>query len=361
MNDSSTVFFAELSPNSTLDERTAAMKRLLEGAGYPEMFAEPEKIGVKIHVGEKNNTTYVSPDVVRVVVLPLNDKGCLPFLTETSTLYKGQRSNAVLHVRHAHVHGFTLERTGAPFVVADGLAGNSEIEVAIPGELHSSVFIAREAVYADGLVVISHATGHMENVLGAALKNLGMGLASRKGKLRQHSAHKPKIDPELCTECRQCLRWCPEDAIVEAEGHMMILEEKCIGCGECVTVCNFDAVQGDWGSGSRDIQQQVAEHALGTLTGKEGKLFFVNCLFDMTKDCDCIGKEQEPVLPDVGIIASTDPVAIDQATLDLTLERSEKSLAQVSYPDLDPTIQLEHGEKIGLGRRKYDLRIIPRG
>lgn len=360
MNDSSTVFYIDIPEKSTLELRISAMKKLLEGAGYPVMFSKPEKIGVKIHVGEKNNTTHVPPGVVREAVMPLVHKGCLPFLTETSTLYKGERSNAVLHMRHAHDHGFTQENTGAPFVMADGLAGNSEIEVAIPGELHSSVFIAREAVYADGLVVISHATGHMENVLGAALKNLGMGLASRKGKLRQHSTHKPKIDPELCTQCLQCLRWCPEDAVVEAEGHMMILEEKCIGCGECVTVCNFDAVEFDWGSGSRDIQRQVAEHALGSLTGKEGKIFFVNCLFDMTKDCDCIGKKQEPVLPDVGIIASTDPVAIDQATLDLTLERSKKSLAEVSYPDLDPTIQLEHGEKIGLGSRKYELRVIPR-
>ena len=361
MTGSSTVFFIELSKKSTPAERTAAMKSLLVNSGYPTMFAEPERIGVKIHVGEKNNTTHVPPEVVREAVEPLNARGCLPFLTETSTLYKGERSNAVLHIRHAHKHGFTLEKTGAPFIMADGLAGNSEIEVAISGELHSSVFIAREAVYADGLVVISHATGHMENVLGAALKNLGMGLASRKGKLRQHSTHKPTIDPDVCTQCGQCLRWCPEEAVVEAEGRVLILEEKCIGCGECVTVCNFDAVGFDWGSGSRDIQQQVAEHALGALTGKEGKLYFVNCLFDMTKDCDCLGTKQQPVLPDVGIIASTDPVALDQATLDLTLERSERSLAEASYPDLDPTIQLEHGERIGLGRRAYELRIIPRG
>ena len=276
-------------------------------------------------------------------------------MTETSTLYKGRRSNAVDHLIQAFDHGFAYENIGAPFILADGLSGNTEIEVQIEGIIFDRVSIAREVVFADSLIAVSHPTGHPEMALGAAIKNLGMGLSSRIGKLRQHSSVKPYVDAKACTLCRKCIQWCPVDAIVEKKEKAFILKEKCIGCGECLSVCNFDAIRYNWGVESADLQKRVAEHALGVILNKRGHCFFFNFLIDMTRGCDCYGDRQERNMPDVGILASPDPVAIDQATLDLTARRHERSIAKESEPGLDGTIQLEHAEKIGLGSRTYEL------
>lgn len=351
----SLVYYADLPERSSLRERCAAARLLLERVPLQEVIARNDRTAVKIHVGEKNNQTHLDPAIVRVVVERLKELGASPFLTETSTLYKGERSNAIDHLRHAFAHGFTYEATGAPFIMADGLFGNTEIEVKIPGSLFTSVNIAREVVFADSLVAVSHATGHVELGLGACLKNLGMGLASRMGKLRQHSSIKPYVDREICTFCMKCLRWCPVDAIVEHDGKALVVEERCIGCGECLAVCRFDAVQYNWGTQSADLQRRVAEHALGAVADKRDKCLFINFLCDMTRDCDCINSAQQPLMPDAGIVASLDPVAVDQATLDLSRERTGMSLAEKARPALDASVQLEHAERIGLGSRSYGL------
>jgi hypothetical protein len=350
-----TVFFAELSPDSTLEQRVKAAKKILEHSEYDSVLTKKDKVAVKVHVGEKKNTTHVSPLVIKVLVERIKRAGALPFLTETSTLYRGERSNAVDHLNLAYSHGFGPEKVGAPFIMADGLTGNSEIEVPIPGEIFQVVNIAREAVFAEALIVASHPTGHMGEGLGACLKNIGMGLASRKGKLRMHSTVKPSIKEGACTFCGQCIKWCPEDAVVERGGKAFIQAEKCIGCGECLAVCTYDAVVYNWGVESAELQRRTAEHAFGAVIGKKNKLYCLNFLFDMTLDCDCMAKKQDKVQLDVGILASRDPVAVDQATLDLTRERFGKHLAEASYPNLDSTIQLAHGEKIGMGSRKYRL------
>ncbi len=353
----SKVYFAELSQKSNGKERAQAMKKVCALSELMERIDKNDKVAIKIHVGEKRNTTHVAPEIIREAVTAVKSRKGLPFLTETSTLYRGERSNGIIHLEHAYRHGFTPGKTGAPFVMADGIAGNSEVEIAIPGAIHSSVSIAREAVYADSLIVISHTTGHMATGLGACLKNLGMGLASRKGKLRQHASMKPRISTGACTLCKQCMKWCPADAVTEQDGKAFIREEKCIGCGECLTVCKYNAVSYDWGTGSVELQKQVAEHALGAIQGKEEKSFFINCLFDMTKDCDCLGSNQQPVMPDIGILASSDPLALDQATLDLTEKGNGKKLVGDHYSRIDPSVQLEHGENIGLGNREYELSL----
>jgi len=350
-----TVYFYELKDRSTLEERIQGTRAILEASGFDAILSKKDKVAVKTHVGEKKNTTHVAPQIVKVVVERIKRTGASPFLTETSTLYKGERSNAIDHLNHAHAHGFGYDKVGAPFIMADGLFGNSEVAVKIPGKIFSSVLIARDVVYADALVAISHPTGHIGEGLGACIKNIGMGLASRKGKLRMHSTMKPRIKGGSCTFCRQCIMWCPEGAIIEKDGKAFIIEEKCIGCGECLSVCRFDAVEYNWGVESAELQRRTVEHAFGVTIGKRGKLFCLNFLTDMTKECDCMAKTQEPILPDVGILASVDPIAIDQATLDLTREKAGKDLSTASYPNLDGTIQLAHGESIGMGRRKYTL------
>ncbi len=352
---SSPVWFAALPEDSTVAERIRATELILDACGIDRVVAEADRTAVKIHVGEKDNVTHLAPEVVRSVVSRISALGASPFLTETSTLYRGARSNAVDHLIHAFSHGFTYENTGAPFVMADGLSGNTEIEIEIPGILFSKVSVAREVVLADSLVVVSHATGHVGMAFGGCLKNLGMGLSSRMGKLRQHSSVKPYVEAATCTLCRKCIKWCPEEAVVERDGKAAILAEACIGCGECLAVCRFGAVQYNWGVESAQLQRSVAEHALGVVVDRRDKCLFLNYLVDMTQHCDCIGERQEPILPDIGLLASRDPVAVDQATGDLTRERSGGTLAEKAWPGMDGTVQLAHAESIGLGSRSYEL------
>jgi uncharacterized Fe-S center protein len=352
------VYFAELPPQSTPAQRLEATRRLLAACGLEEVVSPRDRTAVKIHVGEKHNTTHVAPQVVREVVEAVVRAGGSPFLTETSTLYKGERSNAIDHLRHAFAHGFTYEAVGAPFIMADGLTGSSEVEVPIQGELFQRVAVAREVLLADSLVAVTHATGHLGNGLGAAIKNLGMGLASRMGKLRQHASLKPAVDPGACTFCAKCRKWCPAEAIVERGGKAFIVSEVCIGCGECLAVCRFDAVRHDWGSDLGLLQRREAEHALGVIQDKRDKLLVLSYLTDMTKDCDCMAVSQKPLQPDLGLLACRDPVAADQAVLDLTRERFGASLAEAGWPAIDATVQLAHGEKIGLGSRAYRLQRV---
>lgn len=354
----SKVYFAALNDSCSPEEQAEAAKKVFDAAGAKKCIQPGDFVAVKVHVGEKKNTTHLEPAVARAVVEKV--KGCkgLPFLTETATLYKGERENAIKHIIHAYQHGFGYEQVGAPFIMADGLAGNTEIEVPIPGELNQTVKIAREIRIADALMIISHPTGHMVTGLGASIKNLGMGLASRMGKMRQHSSMKPRILSKKCRTCGKCIQWCPGSYISEQNGQVYIDEEKCIGCGECLAVCRFDAVEYNWAQDSESVQKQMAEYALGVVIGKEKKCFYINVLVDMTEDCDCIGKVQEKIIPDIGILGSFDPVAVDKATLDLTTQKNGRNLAEISYKKLSSSIQLEHAERIGLGNIEYELQEV---
>ncbi|HMM23003.1 MAG TPA: DUF362 domain-containing protein [Selenomonadales bacterium] len=349
------VYFLPLTDGLSAGEQARALGRLYEASGADSAVDGKDFVAIKLHVGEKKNTTHVKPELIKALVERVKAKGGLPFLTETSTLYKGERENAVKHLLHAHRHGFGVDQVGAPFIMADGLTGNTEYEVSINGELHQSVKVAREIMSADALLVVSHPTGHVAAGLGACIKNLGMGLASRMGKLRQHSAMLPEVMEDKCRYCQKCIRWCPQDAIIEKGGRAYIQTEKCIGCGECLAVCRFDAVKYDWGAESGFMQRSMAEHAYGAVKEKPGKCFYINVLVDMTKDCDCFNSCQPKLIPDIGLLASGDPVAIDKATLDITARVHGKTLAEISYARHDAMIQIAHAEKIGMGSLTYEL------
>ncbi|MBN1949360.1 MAG: DUF362 domain-containing protein, partial [Candidatus Cloacimonetes bacterium] len=257
------ILLAELPARSSLKERVTALQRILEQADLQRFIQPRDKVAIKTHFGDVDNDTHIAPELIRPVADLVKKIGGLPFLTETSTLYSGPRQNAITHIELAYEHGFTFERTGVPIIMCDGLLGNAELEVSIPGQLYRKVNIARDAVLADALILLSHPTGHMVTGLGACLKNLGMGLSSRKGKMLQHSSIKPEINRDKCTFCGQCLIWCPEKAIIEQESKAFIVSNQCIGCGECLAVCKFNAVKYNFQVQSADIQQRMAEYALG--------------------------------------------------------------------------------------------------
>ncbi len=349
------VHLIEANPDEPVKAVAAKVAKLFRDSGLAARIGKNDLTAIKMHFGERKNTTHIPPALVKPVVGVIKKRGGAPFLTDTCVLYKSPRNNAVTHLVLAQEQGFTLGKVGAPVVIADGLIGNAETEVEIPGKIFPSVAIANLALDSNAIVVLTHVTGHIGAGLGGAIKNLGMGFASRKGKLRQHSVTKPSIISKACTACLECVDHCPTGAIRTEGDKGFIDEEMCIGCGECVTACRFDAVKFDWNRKDYELQELMAEHALGAVIKKKGKVVYMNYLMAITKDCDCFNKEQTPCMADIGIIASDDPVAIDAASLDLIESAAGRSLTDMAYPEIDPRAQIRHGETIGLGQSDYEL------
>lgn len=350
----SKVYFAEVRSGEDVNSIAEKVARLFEKANFAHCIQPNDLTAIKVHFGERGNVTSVKPGYISPVVKAVRHCQAHPFLTDTCVLYRSIRDNAPSHLSFAHEQGFTFKNVGAPVVIADGLTGSDEITVEIPGQIFKEVAVARIARESNSMMVISHVTGHMVTGLGGTLKNLGMGLSSRKGKLRQHATMKPHVSQKYCTGCEICVDHCPSNAIVMLNGKAEINSGKCIGCGECITVCRFDAIRHDWNRDSSELQKRMAEHALGVIIGKNERVGYFNFLLSVTKDCDCINFPQKPLFPDIGILASIDPVAIDAASLDLIQERTGKSLTEWAYPHIDPWIQIRHGEAIGLGKAQYE-------
>jgi len=354
--EKSEVFFLQSSTNESENELAVRLQRFLHSFELLKFISPKDFVALKAHYGEAKTDGFVRPIFLKKIGELVRKQGGYPFLTETSTLYTGRRSNALEHIILAEEHGFSVAQTGMPIIMADGLLGDEEIEIPIKGELFSAVKIAALLKKIQALVVISHFTGHLLTGFGATLKNLGMGLASRKGKLLQHSTVTPGIKTTRCTGCQACLQWCPAGAISLKEGKAIIDKKRCIGCAECLTVCRFDAIYYNWSESQPVLQQKMVEHAAGVLKLFPGKVIFLNFLLRITKDCDCMAGFQ-PVAPDIGILISFDPVAIDAAALDLVEKTIGKPLAEIAYR-VDSSVQLTHGEKLGIGQTAYELRPI---
>ncbi len=331
-------------------------RKLFRAGGFASCFQENDFTAVKVHVGEKGNNTYLAAPCIKGLVDELLALKTKPFLTDTSTLYTGHRHNAIDHTILATEHGFCLDTLGIPFIATGGLFGTSETAVQINGELNKEVFVAYDIARCQSILSVAHVTGHVATCLGATLKTLGMGCASRKGKMKQHAALTLSIGDD-CTRCGECYENCPADAIWLDDVKAHIDQDKCIGCAECLAVCRFEAVKLHWGQECEVLQKSMAEYALGTLKGKENKGAFFNYVLSVTKHCDCFNTPNMPkIVDDIGIVASTDPVAVDRATLDLVENRSGKTLGQLlKNKKLDPRYQLEHAERIGLGSNDCQL------
>ena len=332
-------------------------QKLFKEAKFADCFQKNDFTAVKVHVGEDVNNTYIQAPCLKGLVDELLALRTKPFITDTSTLYTGRRHNAIDHTVLAAQRGFDVHGLGIPFIAPDGLFGTSETPVEIEGELDKEVMIAYDIVRCQSILSVAHFTGHIAACAGATLKTLGMGCASRKGKMRQHAALKPQVKKSTCTGCGECVVHCSVRAIALSKGKANIDQDKCIGCAECVAVCRFDAVAYDWQQENEILQKSVAEHALGALKGKENRGAFFNFLLSVTKDCDCFDRANMPkIVQDIGIVASTDPVAVDKASLDLVENKAGKSLAQlIGNSNLTPLIQMQHAEKIGLGSTEYEL------
>jgi uncharacterized Fe-S center protein len=353
---SSKVYFIKASVKDGEKVISEKARKLFKAGGFAGCFEENDFTAIKVHIGEDGNNTYIKAPCIKGLVDELLSLKTRPFLTDTTTLYVSQRHNAIDHAILATEHGFSLEGLGVPFIVADGLLGTNETPVKINGEIDKEVFIADDIVRCQSILSVGHCTGHMAACLGATIKTLGMGCASKKGKLKQHAALKLFIN-DNCTGCGVCYEHCPADAITLDDSKARIDQNKCIGCAECTARCRFGAVQCHWGSEGRIMQQSMAEHALGALKGKENKAVFFNFLMSITKDCDCFDTPNMPkIVDDIGIVASTDPVAVDKATLDLVQKKAGRKMEElVENIELNPSYQIEHAERIGLGNSSYEI------
>jgi len=331
-------------------------RQLFKAGGFANCFKENDFTAVKVHVGEDGNNTYIKAPCIKGLVDELLALKTKPFVADTCTLYTGRRHNAIDHTMLAAEHGFCSDGLGIPFIVTDGLFGTSELAVKVNGGINREVFIAYDIARCQSILSVAHLTGHGATCLAATLKTLGMGCASKKGKMKQHAALTLSIGDD-CRRCGECAEHCPADAITLDDIKAHIDQDKCIGCAECLAVCRFDAVEYDWGQECEQLQKSMAEYALGVLKGKENRAAFFNFIMSVTKDCDCLDKPNMPkIVDDIGIAASTDPVAIDKAALDLVEAKAGKKLAKLLKNDkLDPRYQIEHAQRIGLGSSKYEL------
>ena len=353
----STVWFADLSapPGKSLLDK---LGNLLRAAGISSRIGAGDLTAVKLHFGEKGNTAFLRPIYVRKAVEEVTAAGGKPFLTDTNTLYLGGRSNAVDHLRTAVTNGFAYAVADAPIVIADGLRGESAVRVPVEGRIFSEVSIGAAIANADAMVVLTHFKGHELSGFGGAIKNLGMGCASRAGKLAQHSTVSPFVDPDACTGCGTCVAHCPSGAISVIPEKALVDPKACIGCADCIVVCPAHAVMIDWNEAAPTVQKKMVEHALGALDGKRDSTLFLTFVTQVSPYCDCYGNSDRPIAPDVGILASADPVAIDQACADLVLKAAGRDVFRETHPSIDWTIQLAYGEELGLGSRKYELRTL---
>ncbi len=353
----SKVWFAPLDPHHGPDALRARLGALADAAGLASLVQPEDLVALKTHFGEEGNDNYIRPALLMPLVERVLQADGKPFWTDTNTLYVGERANAVEHLLLAHRHGFSIEATGIPTVIADGLTGREELRVRVDGRHSAEVGIAAGVAAASALLVITHGTGHLVSGYGGALKNLGMGLSSRKGKLYQHCVVKPWVKAQKCSACGSCLDWCPEDAIL-LEEHASIDEQRCIGCGECLAACRVGAVRFAWKMASAGLQERMAEQAAGVVRHFDGRIGYVTFLTQVAKDCDCLPSHPDDVLlPALGLLASRDPVALDQASIDLIERQLGRPLRAAAY-DVDWSPQLTEAEALGLGSRSYELRTL---
>jgi uncharacterized Fe-S center protein len=344
-------------------------RKLFERSGFAQSIQEGDKVAVKLHFGEAGNTAFLPPMFARVVVDQIKKAGAKPFLIDTNTLYKGSRGNAVDHLETAFTNGFSYATVGAPVIIGDGLIGMDYVREQIDKKHFKDVKIAAGLHHADAVVNLTHFTGHELFGFGGAVKGLGMGGASPSGKQEMHSDVLPEVLEAKCTSCGRCFQWCPVDAINwEAGDKAEIVEAKCIGCGECTVACTYGAIEVNWKTDTNITQEKTAEYAYGALKNKRDKALFFNFLINISPDCDCFDFNDPPFVTDIGIMASTDPVALDQASNDMVIKAQALSGSKLEDLKTDDKFRsihgidwrpiLAYGESIGLGQREYKLEEV---
>lgn len=351
---------------------TEKLNRLIKKAGITDIDMDGKFVAIKMHFGELGNLSYLRPNYAKAVADVVKECGGKPFLTDCNTLYPGSRKNALEHLDCANINGFNTITTGCQIIIGDGLRGTDDITVPVRnGEYCKEAYIGRAVMDADIFISLIHFKGHESTSFGGAIKNIGMGCGSRAGKMQQHNSGKPIVHDDLCRGCRRCAKECGSDAITYENGKAVIHQDICKGCGRCIGACVFDAIENQNWNANEILGRKMAEYSQAVCDGRP--TFHISLVRDISPNCDCHGENDAPILPDVGIFASFDPVALDQACVDACLHATPMPNSQLSdnladphwhhhhdnFLDSNPNVRwketLEHAEKIGLGTREYEL------
>jgi len=375
--ETSKVYFTDMRcrvGTSLLDK----MDRLILAAGIEQINFQHAFVAIKIHFGEPGNLAYLRPNFAKTVSDRVKKLGGLPFLTDSNTLYVGRRNNALLHLDAAYENGYSPFSTGCQVIIADGLRGTDDVEVPIKGGIcMQSALIGRAIMDADVLISLNHFKGHELTGFGGAIKNIGMGSGSRAGKMAMHSNGKPEIDQEKCVGCRTCAKYCNQAAIIFGEDKKATIDhELCAGCGRCIASCNLNAIAPKFDGSSNDVNMRMVEYAKAVLDGRPH--FHISVVNQVSPYCDCHGENDAAIIPDIGIFAGFDPVALDHACIDMVNAApviSGSALAETHgheegapcgctgkadhfhsiHPATDWRSQIAHSEAIGLGTGRYEL------
>lgn len=351
---------------------TEKLQSLIKKAGITDIDMDGKFVAIKMHFGELGNLSYLRPNYAKAVADVVKECGGKPFLTDCNTLYPGSRKNALEHLDCANINGFNTITTGCQIIIGDGLRGTDDITVPVRnGEYCKEAYIGRAVMDADIFISLTHFKGHESTGFGGAIKNIGMGCGSRAGKMHQHNSGKPIVHDDLCRGCRRCAKECGSDAITYENGKAVINQDICKGCGRCIGACVFDAIENQNWNANEILGRKMAEYSQAVCDGRP--TFHISLVRDISPNCDCHGENDAPILPDVGIFASFDPVALDQACVDACLHATPMPNSQLSdnladphwhhrhdnFLDSNPNVRwketLEHAEKIGLGTREYEL------
>ena len=346
------------------------LKRLMKQAGIEKIDMQGKFVAIKMHFGELGNLGFLRPNYAKAVADVVKELGGKPFLTDCNTLYPGSRKNALEHLYCAWENGFTPMTVGCPILIGDGLKGTDDIAVPVQGgEYIKEARIGRAVMDADIIISLNHFKGHEQAGFGGAIKNLGMGSGSRAGKMEMHSAGKPYVRTADCIGCGVCARNCAQDAPRIAGGKCAIDLDRCVGCGRCIGVCPKDAIEAPFDQANDVLNCKMAEYAKAVCQGKS--CFHISLVIDVSPYCDCHAENDAPIVPNVGMFASFDPVALDQACVDAVNAQTPISNSMLGeaehchhdhFTDVSPTTDwrscLAHAEKIGLGTREYELVTI---
>ena len=372
--EASKVYFTDFHTQAYGDGLPTKLKKLIKKAGIQDLDLEGKFVAIKLHFGELGNISYLRPNYARAVVDVVKELGGKPFLTDCNTMYPGSRKNALEHLECAWQNGFTPLTVGCPILIGDGLKGTDDVEIPVEGgEYVEKAKIGRAIMDADVFISLTHFKGHEMTGFGGAIKNIGMGCGSRAGKKEQHASGKPKINSDACRGCTHCQKECANSGLVfDAQTRKMHVDEvHCVGCGRCLGACNFDAIYFTNDNAQAALNCRMAEYTKAVVSGRPQ--FHISLIVDVSPNCDCHAENDVPILPNIGMFVSTDPLALDQACVDACMAAEPMPGSQLARHLADPSFHdhhdhftnstpesewrscLAHAEKIGLGSRSYEL------
>lgn len=349
------------------ESQTDKLLRLIRKAGIDSIDFERKYVAIKIHFGEMGNLAFLRHNYAAKLVEHIKSRGGRPFVTDCNTLYVGSRTNALDHLDCAYKNGYNPLTLGCHTIIADGLKGTDETLVDIDGEYVKQAKIGSAIMDADIIISLSHFKGHDQTGFGGAVKNLGMGCGSRAGKMEMHCSSKTVVDPRLCVGCGRCKLSCAHGAITLTNKKASIDVDKCVGCGRCIGACNANAIEPENYDSNERLGRRMAEYAFAVV--KDRPNFHICLALDISPLCDCYSKNDISIIPDVGMFASFDPVALDHACADACnampvregsmLEHSHEKCAEDHFTALAHDTNwrdcLAHCEKIGVGNFDYEL------